>query len=112
TMQSTDYLVRSALGVFRDLFSTRDGLDAAFETELGELAGDPHLAIYWLLHTTMLADHDRRARVVDRVAASSHPLLGAFVARMGTLPLDGDLPVVPDFRARRALATTFGAFEL
>src|SRR5690606_3571120 len=68
-VQSTDYLVRSALGVFRDLFPTRDGLDAAFETELGELAGDPHLAIYWLLHTTMLADHDRRARVVDRVAA-------------------------------------------
>ena len=35
----------------------------------------------------------------------------AFVARLGSLPLAGDLPVVPDFRARRSLATTYGAFE-
>ncbi len=111
-MQSTDYLVRNAIGRFRYVFAQPEALDAAFTTELRELADDPHLAIYWLLHTTALVDHERRQRVLISVGASDHPLLRAFITRLGQLPLSGDLPIVPDFRARRSLAQSYGAFEL
>jgi len=110
--QTTDYLVRNGLGRFRHLFPTEEALDQAFAADMIELADDPHLAIYWLLHTTALADHERRQRVLIAAGTSDHPLLRAFIARLGQLPLAGDLPIVPDFRARRALAQSYGAFEL
>jgi hypothetical protein len=111
-MHTTDMLVRGGLGRFGSLFPDAAALDKAFDAELAKLADDPHLAIYWLLHTTALADDDRRRKVLLAVAASDHPLLRAFIARLGTLPLAGDLPIVPEFRARRALAQTYGAFEV
>ena len=109
-VQSIDYLVRSGIGRFRQTWARRDVQDAAFEAELGELKRDPHLAIYWLLHATALADRERVARVVAE--GGSTELVRAFAARLGTLPLWGDVPIVPEFRARRALAATYGAFEL
>ena len=111
-LQSTDYLVRAGIRRFRHTWPRRDAHDAAFESELGELRDDPHLAIYWLLHTTVLVDHPRRLRVVEAIGPATTELVRQFIARLGMLPLAGDLPVVPEFRARRALALTYGAFEL
>jgi hypothetical protein len=111
-IQSIDYLVRNGIGRFRYVFSRSEDVDRAFTAELRELADDPHLAIYWLLHTTVLADHERRQRVLIAVGASDHPLLRAFILRLGQLPVGGDLPVVAEFRARRALAQTYGPFEV
>ncbi len=108
--QATDYLVRGGIGRFRETWPDRAALEAAFEAELRELANDPHLAIYWLLHATALCEDDRRARVVAAVGSGDCELVRAFVARLGALPLAGDLPVVPDFRARRALAIMYGGF--
>ena len=110
--QSTDYLVRNGIGRLRYVFPRREVLDETLERELPLLANDPHLAIYWLLHTMALVDDERRAQVVDAIGRTKHPLLAAFVARLGSLPLAGDVPIIPDFRARRALAITYGAFEL
>jgi hypothetical protein len=107
--QATDYLVRGGIGRFRGTWPERDALEAAFEVERRELSQDPHLAIYWLLHATALCEDDRRARVIAEIGDSCE-LVRAFVARLGTLPLAGDLPVVPEFRARRALALAYGGF--
>lgn len=111
-VQSIDFLVRNGIGRLRELFPRPERLDQTFAAELGQLGSDPHLAIYWLLHTTVLADHERRLRVLIAAGASDHPLLRAFVTRFGQLPLAGDVPAVPEFRARRALAMTYGAFEV
>ncbi len=110
--QSPDELVRGGIGRFRRIWPDRAHHDAAFEVELPRLAKDPHLAIYWLLHTTMLSDDAGRARVVEAIGRGGPELVRAFVDRFGALPRAGDLPVVPEFRVRRALALTYGAFEL
>src|SRR5262249_55169814 len=91
-IQTVDDLGAAGFGRFRYVWSRREAHDAAFEAELRELAKDPHLAIYWLLHTTMFDDVERRARVVGAVGERSGELLRAFVTRLGALPLDGDLP--------------------
>ena len=109
-VQTTDYLVRNAIAKFRVIWPTRDAMGRAFEREIKMLAGDPHLAIYWLLHAIATCDDELRVRTV--AAAGQGELVSAFVARLGRLPLTGDLPIVPDFRARRALALTYGPFEL
>jgi len=111
-IQAVDYLVRCGIGRFRHVWPRREPHDAAFAAELGALRDDPHLAIYWLLHTTVFADHDRRRQVVEAIGPPACALVRAFVTRLGMLPLGGDLPIVPEFRARRALAVTYGAFEL
>ena len=111
-IQAADYLVRCGIGRFRHVWPRREPHDAAFAAELGALRDDPHLAIYWLLHTTVFADHERRRQVVEAIGPPPCALAGAFVTRLGMLPLGGDLPIVPEFRARRALAVTYGAFEL
>ncbi|MGE5181664.1 MAG: hypothetical protein ACM31C_06365, partial [Acidobacteriota bacterium] len=109
--QTTDYLVRAAIGRFRAIWPDREAVERAFEAELPELARDPHLAIYWLLHATALVEDERRARVVDALGDGGCELVRAFVARLAALPVAGDLPVVPEFRARRALALAYGAFS-
>ena len=112
-VQSADYLVRNGIGRLRHIWPRRDTLEAAFERELGELRGDPHLAIYWLLHATAFADAERRRRVVEAMGPVIEvELPRAFVARLGELPAAGELAVVPEFRARRALAQTYGEIEL
>ncbi|MEO8845724.1 MAG: histone H1-like repetitive region-containing protein [Kofleriaceae bacterium] len=110
-VQAIDDFVRGGIARLRHTWPRRELLEAAFDRELGELAGDPHLAIYWLLHTTAVADHARRARVVDAVDRAND-LVRAFVGRLGDLPLAGDVPIVPRFRARRALVQTYGETEL
>jgi hypothetical protein len=50
--------------------------------------------------------------VLDAIGDADTDLVRAFVVRLGRLPLSGDLPVVPEFRARRALGLTYGAHEL
>ncbi len=111
-MQSADELVRNGIGRFRYTWPRREQHDEAFDAEVGELARDPHLAVYWLLHTTVLGDEARRARVTDAIGSSGPPLVRAFSSRFGGLPLAGELPIVPEFRCRRALATLYGGFEL
>ncbi|HET9991594.1 MAG TPA: hypothetical protein VFQ65_23865, partial [Kofleriaceae bacterium] len=111
-IQEIEYLVRSGIGRLRHAWPRRDALDAAFEVELPLLHGDPHLAIYWLLHVTVFADRVRRRRVVEAIGDAGPELVRAFVARFGALPVAGDVPVVPGFRARRALAQTYGETEL
>ncbi len=110
--QSADDLVRAGIGRFRQIWRGRDHRDTAFEAELGELAHDPHLAIYWLLHATLLDDDERRARTIREIGSAGPELVQAFAARLGGLPLAGELPIVPEFRSRRALATMYGGFEL
>ncbi|SUD48187.1 Uncharacterised protein [Nocardia otitidiscaviarum] len=109
-MQSAEALAASAAGHYADRWSGTD-VDKVFELELPLLHGDPHLALYWLLHTALLARDADRARVLDEIArAADRPeLLDAFVAVFGRLPLDGDVPAVDDFRIRRALLQEYAA---
>ena len=109
--QSADELVRHGIGRFRRIWPRREEHDATLEAELPELAGDPHLAIYWILHTTMIGDDAARARVLAAVDTSNE-LVAAFATRVGGLGVADDLPIVPDFRARRALALSYGAFKI
>ncbi len=107
--QSADELVRDGIGRFRQIWPRREEHDAVFESELPELASDPHLAIYWILHTTMIGDDAGRARVLAAVDTSNE-LVASFATRVGGLGVADDLPIVPDFRARRALALSYGPF--
>ena len=100
-VQTTDYLVRSAISRFRVLWPTRNVLQRAFEHEAPSLRGDPHLAIYWLLHAVATCDDDLRTAVLGALAPAAHvraaadagqgELVQAFVARLGRLPATGDL---------------------
>ena len=110
-IQTADELVRNGIGRFRHTWPRREQHDEAFEAELPELARDPHLAVYWLLHMTVLGDEARRARVVAAIGTAGPELVRTFRARLGGLPLAGELPIVPEFRCRRALATLYGGFE-
>ncbi|MDC0718055.1 WGR domain-containing protein [Nannocystis bainbridge] len=95
-------LVNRAYGHLRGTFATRAAEAKAFAAERGRLADDPHLGIYWLLHTSVLADHARRDEVVAALDGSEHPLVHAFVAAFGALAHDGDVPAAPGFRVRRS----------
>ncbi|MGE3768981.1 MAG: hypothetical protein AB7L94_42405, partial [Kofleriaceae bacterium] len=108
--QTADDLVRNGIGRFRRIWPRRAEHDAALEAELPELATDPHLAIYWILHTTMIGDDAARARVLAAIGPTTNELVQAFVTGVGSLGVAGDLPIVPDFRTRRSLALTYGAF--
>ncbi|MEO8553559.1 MAG: hypothetical protein ABI678_26475, partial [Kofleriaceae bacterium] len=110
-VQEVEYLVRGGIGRLRHSWPRRDELDAAFAHELTLLRGDPHLAIYWLLHTTAFADAARRRQVIEAMDPSCE-LARALVARLGALSPADDLAVVPGFRARRAFAQTYGETEL
>jgi len=97
-----DDMTRRAAGHFRHAFATAAAEAKAFAAERTRLADDPHLGIYWLLHTSVLADHARRDEVVAALAGSEHPLVHAFVATFGALEPDGDVAAAPGFRARRS----------
>ncbi|MFI9508986.1 hypothetical protein [Nocardia sp. NPDC052566] len=107
-MQDAEDLAANAAGHFTQLWPDGDA-DFDFEAELPLLHRDPHLAIYWLLHTALLARDADRDRVLDEVArAESRPeLLDAFVEVFGALALDGALDAVADFRIRRSLLLQF-----
>ncbi|MEU2253619.1 WGR domain-containing protein [Nocardia xishanensis] len=103
-MQSAEDLASSAAGHFIHLWSVTDAR-TALEAELPLLHRDPHLAGYWLLHTSLLAQDDDRARVLDEIRRGEEhsDLLDAFAEVFGTLAIDGDVPAVPEFRIRRSL---------
>jgi hypothetical protein len=111
-IQAVDYLVRNGIGRFRHVFPRKEAYEKTFAAELPALATDPHLAIYWLLHTTALADDDKRAKVVAAIGTPDNELVQAFLARFATMPASGDVPIVAGWRERRALAVIYGAFEL
>ncbi|MBG0826783.1 WGR domain-containing protein [Planomonospora sp. ID67723] len=104
-VQSDDDLVRYAVGALRAAWPTDEDAKEALAAELPLLADDPHLSIYWLLHTSLLAMDDHRSSVLAAIgrAGGRTPLVEAFVSAFGALPLGGDVPVVPGFRARRSL---------
>ncbi|MFI6598672.1 WGR domain-containing protein [Nonomuraea sp. NPDC050536] len=107
--QDDDELARSAIGHFRAAWPTDEAAEKSLLAELPLLAGDPHLAIYWLLHTSLLAMEPQRARVLAAIeqAPCRTPLVDAFAAAFGSLPLDGDVTIVPGFRKRRSLALLY-----
>ncbi len=102
TDQSPQHYGGYAVGTFEHHFKNAARLERLFEAELPLVASDPHLAIYWLLHATVRCEEERRTRVLEAAAALSVPLWQAFRATFGELPLDGELLVLPSFRARRA----------
>src|SRR5437899_253268 len=94
-IQTVDELVRNGIGRLRHVFPRRDAYEKTFAAELPALASDPHLAIYWLLHSTALAEDDKRAKVVAAIGATNNELVRAFVDRFGALPASGDVAIVP-----------------
>ncbi len=112
-IQSDEHLAGNAAGHLRAVWPTDEAAGTALLAELPYLAADPHLAVYWLLHTSLLAMDEQRARVLAAIGPEGGrpPLVEAFAAVFGTLPLDGDVPVVPGFRARRSLALLNSATE-
>ncbi|WP_433237785.1 WGR domain-containing protein [Streptosporangium sp. CA-135522] len=107
--QDDDELTRSAVGHFRAAWPTDEAAEKSLMAELPLLAGDPHLAIYWLLHTSLLAMEPQRAQVLAAIeqAPCRTPLVDAFAAAFGSLPLDGDVTIVPGFRTRRSLTLLY-----
>ncbi|MGW4738343.1 WGR domain-containing protein [Nocardia xishanensis] len=111
-MQSADDLASNAAGHFTHLWSDT-GARKVFEVELPLLHRDPHLAIYWLLHTAVLAQEDDRTRVLAEIGrAEERPdLLNAFAEVFGPLSIDGDVASVPEFRVRRSLIQQYLAVD-
>ncbi|MBB5873895.1 putative DNA-binding WGR domain protein [Allocatelliglobosispora scoriae] len=109
--QDDDQLVRSAMGHLRSVFPTIAAEVKAFEAELPLTADDPHLAVYWLLHTAMLGRVELRSRLTQQVGGVGVPLVVAFRGVFGDLPAAGDVAVVPGFRARRSLAVLYAGAE-
>ncbi|AHY59230.1 hypothetical protein DX03_11160 [Stenotrophomonas rhizophila] len=101
-LQGPDELGAEAFNHYLSTFPTKEYEQREFEAALPLLSGDVHLAVYWLLHTRLLGQDARLAQVLEQVADVATPLLRAFVATFGTMADDADLPVVPDFRHRRA----------
>uniref|UniRef100_UPI002F912FA2 WGR domain-containing protein n=1 Tax=Streptomyces sp. NBC_01592 TaxID=2975889 RepID=UPI002F912FA2 len=112
-IQSDEELARNAAGHLRGAWPTDQAAETALRAELPHLAAGPHLAVYWLLHTVLLAMDEWRPRVLAAIGPQGQrqPLVEEFAAAFGELPLDGDLPVVPGFRARRSLALLYAANE-
>jgi predicted DNA-binding WGR domain protein len=100
-------LAGAAAGHLRAAFPTDAAMAGTLQAELPLLADDPHLAVYWLLHTTVLARQLDRVRVL--AAIRPEPFLQAFVTVFGDLPLDGDVALVPGFRERRALLAMYAS---
>lgn len=101
-LQGPDALGAEAFNHYLSTFPTKEDEQREFETALPLMRGDVHLAIYWLLHTRLLGQDARLAQVLEQVAGVEAPLLRAFVDTFGAMADDADLPVVPDFRHRRA----------
>lgn len=101
-LQGPDSLGAEAFNHYLSTFPTKEDEQREFDTALPAMSGDVHLAIYWLLHTRLLGQDARLAQVLERVAGVETPLLRAFVDTFGAMADDADLPVVPDFRHRRA----------
>ncbi len=101
-LQGPDELGAEAFNHYLSTFPTKEYEQREFEAALPLLSGDVHLAVYWLLHTRLLGQDARLAQVLEQVAEVTTPLLRAFVATFGAMEDAAELPVVPDFRHRRA----------
>ena len=100
-IQTDGELAGSAAGHYVEAWPSVKNVRTALDTEIGTLATDPHLAVYWLLHTAILGLDAERGRVL--AAAGGTDLVASFVDVFGALGPDGDLPLVPGFRARRSM---------
>ncbi len=110
--QSDEDLAGSAIGHLRSVFPTTQAEVDQLRSELPELAGDPHLAIYWLLHTALLAQDDEHEQVLIAIGDTSRsPLLDAFATGFGRLALEADLSLLPGFRDRRSMALMYTGGE-
>ncbi len=96
-------LAGPAVGHLLTTFPRRDALHAALRVELDGLADDPHLAIFWLLTTSLLGMTDERADVVAAIGPNpSTTLVAAFLDAFAGLDLTGQLDVIPFLSARRS----------
>jgi predicted DNA-binding WGR domain protein len=103
-IQGSEDLASRGAGGFHGTWPDEDARRETFERELPLLHADPHLAVYWLVHTGLLALDAERGRVLDALAEAAQPeLVTAFAEVFGAMELTSDLPVVPDFRMRRSL---------
>ncbi|MEM9067258.1 MAG: SMI1/KNR4 family protein [Myxococcota bacterium] len=105
-----DY-AESAAEIYYGYWKSHRRANTAFKKETKLLANDPHLAIYWLLHFTLVGDDARRAEVVGAVKSTKTPLVKAFVDTFGELGLRGTLKVLKDFTARRSFFAYILAFQ-
>ncbi|MFC3495725.1 WGR domain-containing protein [Glycomyces rhizosphaerae] len=106
--QKAEDFASSGAGHFMQLWPNPEAERSAFEAELPLTARDPQLAVYWLLHTGILAQDEYRARLLAVLDEREQPeLVQSFRAVFGELALDGDVPVVSDFRERRALVQQY-----
>lgn len=98
---SADTLVVDAFQRYIGTFPEDGSEQRCFDSELPRLGQDTHVALYWLLHASLLGQDDRLAQVLAAVGRTEIPLLQAFVATFGHLP-NAPLTVVDDFAHRRA----------
>lgn len=95
--------VSTAVELLREACGDRfERFRAAYARDQPQLGKRPHVAIYWLLHFTIVGDDARRAEVVKAVASSAVPLVRAFVATFGAMQPTDALPVLPSWRKRRS----------
>jgi hypothetical protein len=100
--QNDAQLARSAAGHFRHSWPTDEAAESAFAAEVGLLAADPNLALYWLLHTSLLGYDDQRQQVLAALGEDQSELMRAFVESFGSLGLAGAVDVLPTLATRRA----------
>ncbi|HEY1178678.1 MAG TPA: hypothetical protein VGF17_21190, partial [Phytomonospora sp.] len=105
-IQNDTELAGSAAGHYEEAWPSAKTVRAALDAEIGSLGTDPHLAVYWLLHTSILAMDAERERVLA-ACADGPELVASFAAAFGSLALDGDVPLVPGFRARRSMLVDY-----
>lgn len=74
----------------------------AFEQERQYLSSDIHLALYWLLHMTAMADYARVAEILELCAANEQPLWQHFAAVTGSLRLGDDVPHQAELTRRQS----------
>jgi len=103
-MGGSEELMRSALGHLQATWPDQAQLEAAFRAELPRLGDDPHLALHWLLHAGLLHEPGRLAEIAAARSDQGPELWRAFLAAFGDLGPQGDVPAVPEFRARRSMA--------
>lgn len=101
-LQDTGTLMRQAMGARVATFAHLDEEQALLAAELPQLANDPQLAAYWLLHTTISGQDAWRAQVLAAIGAPATALLQHLTARFGDLPDDAAPDVLPDLAERRA----------
>ncbi|GIG68276.1 WGR domain-containing protein [Phytomonospora endophytica] len=100
-IQSDTDLAGNAAGHYIEAWPSQKSARTALDAEIAGLGTDPHLAVYWLLHTSILAMDAERERVL--AALDGPELVRSFAGTFGALGLDGDVPLVPGFRARRSM---------